>query len=141
MDIRRLTPAYAVTPQIEPTDVPDIAAAGFKTVICNRPNEEIPVELQAEVLRIAVEAAGMTFIDNPLVHGQMTMENIQVQADAQSETDGPVLAYCASGTRSSICWSLSQAGKMPTEEITKATSDAGYDLRGLAPQIDAFGSR
>ncbi|MEL6690338.1 MAG: TIGR01244 family sulfur transferase [Pseudomonadota bacterium] len=141
MDIRPLTPAYAVSPQIEPNDVPDIAAAGFKTVICNRPNEEIPVELQADVLRIAVEAAGMRFIDNPLVHGQMTMEHIEIQAAAQNETDGPVLAYCASGTRSSICWSLSQAGKMPTEEITKATTDAGYDLRGLAPQIDAFASR
>lgn len=35
MDIRDITPTYSVTPQIEPADLPDIAAAGFTTVICN----------------------------------------------------------------------------------------------------------
>ncbi|MEM6277572.1 MAG: TIGR01244 family sulfur transferase [Pseudomonadota bacterium] len=138
MEIRTLTPDFAVTPQIEPNDVPDIAAAGFKAVICNRPDIENPVELQADVMRIAVEAAGMTFILNPFASPEMTVEHVAAQAAAQEEIDGPILAYCASGTRSSICWSLSQAGRMPTEDIIAATAQAGYDLAGLAPQIDAF---
>ena len=139
MDIRSLTPDYAVTPQIEPTDVPAIKDAGFTAVICNRPDPENPMELQAEVLRAAVEAAGLTFIENPIVPGQLTVENVQAQATAQAEAPGPVLAYCASGTRSSIAWSLSQAGKIPTEEIIAAAARAGYDLSHLAPQIDAMG--
>lgn len=138
MDIRPLTPAFAVSPQIEPTDVPALVEAGYKTIICNRPDDEVPVELQAEVMRIAVEAAGLTFVLNPILPGQMTLENVELQTGAQADTDGPVFAYCASGNRSSICWSLSQAGQMPTEDITAATSQAGYDLRHLAPQIDAF---
>lgn len=141
MDIRQLTPAFAVTPQIDPNDVPEIVAAGFKAVICNRPDEEIPIEVRCDVLKIAVEAAGIVFIENPIISGQMTLENVEAQAAAQAEVDGPVLAYCASGTRSSICWSLSQAGRMPTEEIISATREAGYELSHMAPQLDAFASR
>ncbi|MEM6585913.1 MAG: TIGR01244 family sulfur transferase [Pseudomonadota bacterium] len=141
MDIRCLTPAFAVTPQIEPTDVPAIKEAGFTTIVCNRPDEEVPVELQADVVRIAVEAAGLNFVVNPIVPGQMHMENVNMQAAAQIETEGAVLAYCASGTRSSICWSLTQAGRMRTEDIIAATREAGYELGHLAPQIDAMASR
>ncbi|MDE3029426.1 MAG: TIGR01244 family phosphatase, partial [Paracoccaceae bacterium] len=41
MEIRALTPDYAVSPQIEPADVAAIKAAGYTTVICNRPDREI----------------------------------------------------------------------------------------------------
>lgn len=135
MDIRRITPDYSVSPQIEPEDVADIAAAGFRTVICNRPDAEIPMELSSEVIRIAVEAAGLVFVDNPVTHPTMTPERIATQAAAM--TDGPVLAYCASGTRSSILWSLAQAGRMSTEEILSATARAGYDLSALRPRLDS----
>ena len=134
MDIRPITPDYAVSPQIAPDDVPDIAAAGFRTVICNRPDSEVPMELSAEVLRAAVEAAGLTFVDNPVTHPTMTPERIATQAAAMGE--GPTLAYCASGTRSSILWSLAQAGQMPTDEIIAAASRAGYDLAALRPRLD-----
>lgn len=134
MDIRRITPAYAVSPQIAPEDVPEIAAAGFRTVICNRPDEEIPVELSSEVLRAAVEAAGLQFVDNPVTHASMTGERIAAQAAAMEH--GPALAYCASGTRSSVLWSLAQAGRMPTEDILAATARAGYDLSALRPRLD-----
>lgn len=134
MDIRRITPVYAVSPQIAPEDMPDIAAAGFRTVICNRPDSEIPVELSSDVMRIAAEAAGLRFVDNQVTHQTMTPERIQAQAEAMAE--GPALAYCASGTRSSVLWSLAQAGKMPAEEILQATAKAGYDLSGLRPRLE-----
>jgi uncharacterized protein (TIGR01244 family) len=134
MDIRRITPDYAVSPQIAPDDVPDIAAAGFRTVICNRPDSEIPIELSSDVMRIAVEAAGLTFVDNPVTHPAMTPERIATQAKAME--DGPTLAYCASGTRSSILWSLAQAGKLPADDIITAAGRAGYDLSALRPRLD-----
>lgn len=141
MDIRRITSDYAVSPQIAPDDLPAIKEAGFTTVICNRPDEEIPMELHADVLRAATEAAGLTFIQNPVVHTGLTMEILEAQAAAAAEAGGPVLAYCASGTRSSILWSLCQAGEMPTAEIIGATAQAGYDLAHLAPQIEALASQ
>ena len=135
MDIRRITPDYAVSPQIAPEDMSDIAAAGFRTVICNRPDSENPAELSSEVMRIAAEAAGLTFVDNQVTHQTMTPERIQTQAEAMAE--GPTLAYCASGTRSSVLWSLAQAGAMLTDEILQATARAGYDLSGLRPRLEA----
>jgi uncharacterized protein (TIGR01244 family) len=136
MDIRRITPDYAVSPQIEPEDLPEIVAQGFRTVVCNRPDGEVPLELSSEIIRVAAEAAGLRFVDNPVTHPTMTPERIATQAAALE--DGPVLAYCASGTRSSVLWSLAQAGRMPSDQIIAATAKAGYDLSGLRSRLDAL---
>jgi uncharacterized protein (TIGR01244 family) len=137
MDIRRITPDYAVSPQIEPEDLPEVAAQGFRTVVCNRPDSENPAELSAEVMRVAAEAAGLRFVDNPVTHPTMTPERIARQAEVLGE--GPVLAYCASGTRSSVLWSLAQVGRMPADEIMAATGRAGYDLSGLRLRLKGQG--
>ncbi|MEM6478860.1 MAG: TIGR01244 family sulfur transferase [Pseudomonadota bacterium] len=141
MDIRALTPDFAVSPQIEPADLPAIKAAGYKAVICNRPDAENPVELQAEVLRAATEAAGLVFIENPLAPGEMSLEHVHGQREALMAVDGPVFAYCASGTRSAMLWSFAQAGQMPRDEIIAAAAQAGYDLGHLGPQIDALAAQ
>ena len=125
MDIRPLSDDYAVSPQIAPEDVPAIAEAGFDTVVCNRPDGEIPPELQAEALRPAVEAAGLRLVINPVVSGGLTMENVSAQKLAMDE-GGRVLAYCASGNRSSIVWALALAGTRPTEELVAAGAQYGY---------------
>jgi uncharacterized protein (TIGR01244 family) len=138
MDIRQITPDYAVSPQIEPADMPAIKAAGFRTIICNRPDAEVPQELSAEVMRIAAEAAGLGFVVNPVTHQTLNMDMVAEQMAALTEAGGPVLAYCASGTRSSIVWSLGQAGQIPTDDIIAATAKAGYDLAGLRPRLDAL---
>lgn len=137
MDIRKITDSYAVSPQIAPEDLPDIVATGFHTVICNRPDDEVPMELQAETLRIATEAAGLTFIDNPVTHAGLNPAMVELQKQALDDSDGPVLAYCASGNRSSIVWSLGQAGTLPVDQIIEATSRAGYDLSRLRPMLEA----
>jgi uncharacterized protein (TIGR01244 family) len=138
MDIRQITPDYAVSPQIEPADLPAIAAAGFRAVICNRPDAEVPHELSAAVMRIAAEAAGLSFVDNPVTHQTLNMDMVAAQMAAMEATKGPVLAYCASGTRSSIVWSLGQAGRMPTGDIVAAAAKAGYDLAGLRSRLEAL---
>lgn len=136
MDIRQITPAYAVSPQIDPNDLPAIAAAGFTCIICNRPDEEVPTSHQAHAMQIATEAAGLQFVRIPVTHQGLNMEMIQQQRAALDEAAGPVLAYCASGTRSSIVWSMGQAGDMSTDDILAATQAAGYELGGLRGQLD-----
>lgn len=138
MDIRQITPAYSVSPQIEPEDIPAIKAAGFVTVIDNRPDSEIPYELSSAVMQVAVEAAGLNFVVLPATHQTMTPELVAAQMAAVAAAGGPVLAYCASGTRCSVIWSLAQAGQMPVDEIIAATARAGYDLSGLRPRLDAL---
>jgi len=136
MDIRHITPDYAVSPQITPEDIPAIAKAGFTCVICNRPDAEIPASVQADAMKAAAEAAGLTFVINPVTHQGLNMDMVATQREAAST--GQTLAYCASGTRSSVVWALSQAGAMDTDAILGATSAAGYELGGMRSQIDSL---
>ncbi|MGB7321997.1 MAG: TIGR01244 family sulfur transferase [Albidovulum sp.] len=138
MDIRALTEAYAVSPQITPADVAAIRAAGFTTVIDNRPDIEIPPEVQTQALMAAVEAAGMAFVVNPVIGGAITAENIEIQKTAIAAAAGPVLAYCASGNRSSIVWAMSQAGQRPIDELIGLPARWGYNLEPFRAQIDAL---
>lgn len=131
MDIRPLTPTYAVSPQIDPADLPAILAAGYKTVICNRPDAENPPHLQANAMAQAAQEAGIAFEVLPLTHQTMTPENVARQFHIVANAGGPVLAYCASGTRCSVIWALSQAGKQSADDILAQTAKAGYDLSGL----------
>ncbi|MFN3661283.1 TIGR01244 family sulfur transferase [Yoonia sp.] len=138
MDIRHITPDYAVSPQISAEDIPAIAAAGFTRVICNRPDAEVPPSHQAAAIEAAAKAAGLDFAINPVTHQTLNMDMVAAQKAASEGATGPVLAYCASGTRSSIVWSLGQAGQMPTDEIIAATAKAGYDLAGMRGQLDGL---
>lgn len=136
MDIRPLTDGYAVTPQITPQDVAAIKQAGFATIICNRPDGEVPPDLQAQALRTAVEGAGLRFVLNPVIGGAITMDNVTTQGAAIADSDGPVLAYCASGNRSSIVWALSQAGQHPTDDLIAIPARHGYMLEPFRAAID-----
>ena len=141
MDIKPLSPTFAVSPQIGVEDIPTIVAAGYTTIICNRPDAEVPPSHQARAIGDAAKAAGLNFVVQPVTHQGLNMEMIADQKASMDAADGPILAYCASGTRSSIVWSFAQAGEMPTQDIIAATSAAGYDLGGMGPQIDAIANR
>ncbi|KAA2313153.1 TIGR01244 family phosphatase [Pseudooceanicola sediminis] len=136
MDIRQITPAYAVSPQIEPSDFTALKDAGFARVICNRPDSENPEPLQAAAMAEAAKAAGIDFFVLPLTHDTMTSDNISKQMDAAASAGGPVLAYCASGTRCTVIWSLGQASAGgDVDEILSTAAKAGYDLSGLRPRL------
>ena len=136
MDIRPLTERYAVSPQIEPGDVPAIAEAGYDTVICNRPDAEVPPPLRAAALREAVEAAGLRFAEIPIGRGGIDDELAAAQREAADR--GRALAYCASGTRSAAAWAMGQAaGGASADDVLARAARAGYDLSGLRPRIEA----
>ena len=136
MDIRALTPTYAVSPQITPEDLAAIKAAGFVTVIDNRPDAEIPPAVQTAAMRAAVEAAGLAFVANPVIGGAITEQNVAAQRAAIEASSGPVFAYCASGNRSSVVWALAHAGKVPTGDLIATAAQFGYDLEWLRPMLD-----
>lgn len=99
MQYRQIAEDYAVSPQISVEDVALIKEAGFKSVICNRPDGEDPGQPSADEIRAAVEAAGLAFRWVPVISGQMTPKNVEEQAKVLEELPGPVFAYCRSGTR------------------------------------------
>ncbi len=140
MDISRITDDYSVTPQISPADIPAIVEAGFKSVICNRPDDEVePDKCSAEV-EAAVKAAGLTWLDNPFSSPALTMTHVEAQRTALATLPRPVLAYCRSGTRCTVVWALAQAqaGTMPADQVVAAAAEAGFDVSHLRPTLDAL---
>ncbi|MFT6932726.1 MAG: hypothetical protein ACJAXT_001424 [Paracoccaceae bacterium] len=141
MELRQISANYAVAPQLDPADMAVLAADGVTTIICNRPDTENPPSHQAVQLQTAAEAAGLIFIFNPVIGSAMTMENVEEQSEVLLSSDGPIVAYCASGNRSAVMWALANAGDMETDQILAATAAAGYPLEGLRGQIDAMATQ
>ena len=105
-------------------------------MICNRPDGEVPAEFQSDAIRAAVEAAGMNFVANPVIGGAITPDNISAQGAAIADQPGPILAYCASGNRSSIVWAMSQVGTRPIDELIATPAQHGYNLEPLRPLLE-----
>lgn len=134
-DIRRLNESAAVSPQVAPEDMPAIKAAGFATIINNRPDGEAPDQPSGEAIRAAAEAAGLRYVAVPFAGGAL---NQRIVADmAMALEQGPVLAFCRSGTRSCNLWAVVDAlrGTAPATIVEQAAA-AGYDLTALRPSLD-----
>ena len=135
MDIRSLTPELAVSPQVLVADLPAIAAAGFRSVICNRPDGEgADQPLYAEIERAADEL-GLHVRYLPVESGKVTDEQGVAFGALMGELPKPVLAFCRTGMRSTTMWALSQAGRRPLPEIIELCSKAGHDLKGVVRRI------
>ena len=135
-DIRTLTPEVSVAPQIALDDLPAIRAAGFKTVINNRPDGEQPGQPSSAEVEAAAQAAGLAYRHVPVVSGGMSMDDVAAFDAALTESEGPVLAFCRSGTRSATLWAFTQAGAREPDEILEIAGDAGYDLSGMRPYLE-----
>ena len=139
VDIRKINDAVSVSPQIAPSDVAEIAAMGFKTIIANRPDgEDAGQPAFAEIAALA-EANGMKAVFAPIASGAPDEATVALFAEAMAGSQGPVFAYCRTGTRCTILWSLArlEAGDAP-KQVFDAARGAGYALSGLEA---AFGYR
>ena len=136
MHINRLSPDYSVTPQIVIEDVATIVNAGFKSVICNRPDQENPVPCQIEAIKAVALAAGLEFAENVFDSNSFGSDKVERQTELLKQMPGPVLAYCASGNRCSVIWAFSLASTLEIDTILEATTHAGYQLSHLRPQLE-----
>ena len=125
MDITRLNERISVAPQIRPDDMAALAKAGFRAVICNRPDDEEQHQPSAQSMAQAAQAAGLAFVHLPAVSSALTDQNAADMAQALESLPSPVLAYCRSGTRSTLLWSLAEAsrGADPAELAAQAGLD------------------
>jgi uncharacterized protein (TIGR01244 family) len=133
-DFRRVTEQLFVAPQISAADVAEAARQGFKTVINNRPDGEDPAQPSGAEIEAAAIQAGLAYFHIP-VRGGPTPEQVEAESALLATAAGPVLAYCRSGTRSIVTWSLGQAaaGARSRDELVALGQAAGYDLSGVLP--------
>ena len=135
MELKRINDDVSVAPQISPDDMPAIKSAGFTTVINNRPDGEAFDQPSSAVMKMAAEAAGLIYHHIPLGREGVSPELIDAERAALEGSNGPVLAFCRSGTRSTTLWALSQAGNMPAQEIVAQAAHAGYEISHLSDYL------
>jgi uncharacterized protein (TIGR01244 family) len=131
-EFRKVTDRFSVAPQIGIEDLARAAEAGFVLVINNRPDGEVPDQPSSAAVEAAAKAAGLDYAHIP-VRGAPTPEQISAEQAVLGKANGPVLAYCRSGNRSIITWSLGEAraGSRSREELLKLGAAAGYDLSAV----------
>jgi sulfide:quinone oxidoreductase len=137
MKIAQLTPQLSASPQILPGDLGAIAAQGFKTLICNRPDGEGADQPTHEELATAAATLGMRLHYLPVVSGKVEDASATRFGALLSASPGPVLAYCRTGMRATTLWALSSAPTTPAAELIAAARQAGYDLSALALRLAA----
>lgn len=129
-----------VSPQISVADVAAAKQMGVTMIINNRPDGEDPEAPQSVQIEAAARSAGIAYVSIPVTHAGFSRPQIDaMQATLAKAEGGKVLAYCRSGTRSTLLWALSEAaqGQSPRVIAAKA-ADAGYDVAPIAMMLDAL---
>lgn len=135
MDLKRINDHVSVSGQILPEDVAAIKAAGFTTIINNRPEGESPDQPSGAEIEAAAKAAGLDYQAIPLGREGVSPDMVAKTKSVFEGSTGPVFAFCRSGTRSTTLWALSQAGERDAGEIIREAAEAGYDMSHLAGHL------
>ena len=138
MEPRKLTPFLTVAPQISVADVAVIASSGFHTIINNRPDNEGEGQPESAEIEAAAKAAGLDYHHLPCISGGIKPEDIEGMTKLLDEVKGPVLAFCRTGTRSTMLWGLSEARHLDPDTIIATAAGAGYDLAGMRGQLESI---
>jgi uncharacterized protein (TIGR01244 family) len=141
---RQLDPRVYASPQIGVEQVAEAAALGVRLIVNNRPEDESPDQIPGAAIEQAAREAGLDYVAIPVTHAGFSASQVAAMRAAleraeQAGDGARVLAYCRSGTRSTLLWALAeaQAGKDP-EALAAAAAKAGYDLRPIRAMLDTL---
>jgi len=141
-DFREVTASFWASPQITTADVAEAAALGFTLIVNNRPEGESEDQTPGETIRETAQAAGMDYRAIPIAPGGFTEDQVRAMSTALEQAQGPVLAYCRSGTRSTLLWSLAQAlNGRDADSISAEAAGAGYDVAPIRPVLEGLAAR
>lgn len=136
---RRLSDQVFASPQIAVEDLAAAKAAGVTLIINNRPDGESDDQTPGADIEAAARAAGIDYVAIPVGGAGFGQPQVSAMAGALDRVgaSGKVLAYCRSGTRSTLLWALAQArAGRDSEEIAAAAAAAGYDVGPVRPAMD-----
>ena len=134
---RKLTPAIYASPQIGLSEIAEAAAMGVTLVINNRPEDESDDQIPGPEIEAAARAAGMDYIAIPVTHSGFSEPQVMAMAEALDGAAGTILAYCRSGTRSTLLWVLAEASQGgDPDALTNMAAKAGYDVSPIRPLMD-----
>jgi uncharacterized protein (TIGR01244 family) len=130
-----------VAAQIKPEDFGDIAKAGIRLVVNNRPDgESLMGQPSAATIEAAAAEHGIAFLNIPFTMNSLDPAHVVQFAQALNGTEGRVLAYCRSGSRSSLLWAAARvASGADVDAVLGQAQAAGIDLTQARPLIDGLG--
>lgn len=134
---RKLSDSVWASPQIGLDEVSAAADQGFALIINNRPEGESDDQTTGAEIEAAARAAGLDYVTIPVTHAGFSEGQVDAMAKALAGASGPVLAYCRSGTRSTLLWALARAkeGADP-DSIAEQAAQAGYDITPVRALVD-----
>jgi sulfide:quinone oxidoreductase len=136
MQPKSITASLSVSGQVLPADIAAISAAGFRAIICNRPDGEGSDQPLFAEIEAAAKAQGLAAAYLPIVTGKVKDEDAQAFGRLLDSLPKPVFAFCRTGTRSATLWALSEGARgRPLPEILAAAKVAGYDMSGVVRRI------
>jgi len=139
---RQLSDRVFASPQITLDDVAEAAKSGFALIINNRPEGESDDQTPGEAIEQAAKAAGLGYVAIPITHAGFSPTQVAAMVDALKQNEGPVLAYCRSGTRSTLLWALAQASTgADLDGVTMKALQAGYDVSPVRPLMDMLAAQ
>jgi uncharacterized protein (TIGR01244 family) len=139
---RRVTDRLQVSPQIGLDEVAAAAAEGVTLIVNNRPEDESDDQTSGAEIEAAARAAGIDYVAIPVTHAGFSEPQVKAMAEALGAASGPVLAYCRSGTRSTLLWALAEASQGgDPDALTNMAAKAGYDLNPVRPLMDMLKAR
>ena len=139
---RKIEDGLFASPQIGLAEVEQAREQGIALIINNRPEDESPDQTPGPAIEAAARAAGIDYVAIPVTHAGFSEPQVVAMAAALERAQGPVLAYCRSGTRSTLLWSLARASKgADPDELSAAAAQAGYDLGPVRALLDMLAAR
>lgn len=131
---------FFVSPQITADDVAEAQALGVALIINNRPEGEEPGQPAGADIEAAARAAGLRYIAIPVRGMAIDPAHLDAFDKAVAETDGGVLAFCRSGTRSTVlrAFARARAGES-VDQIIDEAANAGYNIAGQRRVLEALG--
>jgi len=139
--MKKLSENFYIAPQIGLGDLEAIKAAGIMAIINNQTEHETPHQVPTDDMKKAVIEQGMGYYPIPIAGGQFSLDDVTTLQTLINDTQGPVLAYCLSGTRSAVLWMFANAPDHDIDELISSALQAGYNLGHLKPSLEAFKSR
>ncbi|MBU1174689.1 MAG: TIGR01244 family phosphatase [Alphaproteobacteria bacterium] len=107
MKIETVSHKYAVSGQIVPEDVRVIAQAGYKTIVCMRPDGEAADQPRFDDIARAASGFEVKAAYVP-VSGSATRSQLMQFRDVCEHLPKPVLGYCNSGARATSIYRASR---------------------------------
>ena len=137
--MKRIYENFYASNQIQAKDIAQLKQEKFECVLCNRPDNEEQDQPSVEMIKSQCLANGIEFLHLPITPGDFNLEAI-METEKVLKTAKKTLAYCRTGTRSTMLWAVAKTKDLEVDEVLKITDHSGYNFQHLKELLETYKS-